>query len=86
MLIRILFLIVLVGLVLFLLKRGNSASSSESNQPSNQKEAQDLEAEQMVPCRYCGVHLPKSEAIGNNDVFFCSEEHQKISKQENRES
>ena len=29
----------------------------------------------MVPCQYCKVHLPKSEAIAHEQRFYCSPEH-----------
>ena len=32
-------------------------------------------AEDMVNCSYCGVYLPKSEAVGNHDKYFCCNEH-----------
>lgn len=34
------------------------------------------EAEKMVQCAHCGVHLPLSEAVSDaSGVQFCSEEH-----------
>lgn len=29
----------------------------------------------MVNCSYCGIYLPKSEAVGNHDKYFCCNEH-----------
>ncbi len=42
-----------------------------------QKETEVLQesAEDMVNCAYCGVYLPKSEAVGNHDKYFCCNEH-----------
>ena len=34
-----------------------------------------------VECGYCGLHLPRSEAIQAGDVYFCSREHQRAAKQ-----
>ncbi|MBV1914476.1 MAG: hypothetical protein KUG72_03770 [Pseudomonadales bacterium] len=79
MLLRILFLIAIVGLVLFLLKRGKGAPDSPSTQSPIQKKAADSDAELIVPCEQCGLHLPKSEAIQEGKVFFCSEQHQQLS-------
>jgi len=31
--------------------------------------------EDMVRCRICGVHLPKSEAVTSRGEFYCSKEH-----------
>ena len=30
---------------------------------------------EMVRCDTCGVNIPKSEAIGSEELWFCSEEH-----------
>ena len=29
----------------------------------------------MVRCDTCGVNIPKAEAIGSEELWFCSEEH-----------
>jgi uncharacterized protein len=34
-----------------------------------------VEAEAMVRCAHCGVHLPESEAITKAGVNFCSQAH-----------
>ena len=36
--------------------------------------------EDMVRCKVCGVHLPRSESLESRDEFFCSEEHRRIAK------
>jgi len=36
------------------------------------------EAERMVGCRQCGVHLPISEAVEADGNYFCSEEHRRL--------
>lgn len=36
--------------------------------------------EDMVRCRVCGVHLPKSEALASRGDFYCTEEHLRISR------
>jgi AmpD protein len=33
------------------------------------------ESEVIVQCTHCSVHLPKSEAIAQEDRFYCSQEH-----------
>lgn len=35
-------------------------------------------AEDMVRCKVCGVHLPRSESLTSGGESFCSEEHQRI--------
>ncbi len=34
--------------------------------------------EQMVTCGHCGLYLPRSEAIGAGDRFFCCAEHRRL--------
>lgn len=29
----------------------------------------------MVRCAHCGLHLPKSEALRHDDLYFCSRQH-----------
>ncbi len=36
--------------------------------------------EDMVRCKVCGVHLPRSESLQSRDEYFCSEEHLRIAK------
>jgi uncharacterized protein len=36
--------------------------------------------EDMVRCKVCGVHLPRSESVESRDEYFCSEEHRRIAK------
>jgi uncharacterized protein len=31
--------------------------------------------EDMVRCKVCGVHLPRSESVTSRGEFFCSKEH-----------
>ena len=38
----------------------------------------------MVRCAYCGLHLPRSEAIDSGDEFFCSKEHREASHKDHR--
>jgi len=34
--------------------------------------------EQMVTCSHCGLYLPRSEAIGEGDKFYCCAEHRRL--------
>ena len=38
--------------------------------------------EDMVRCRICGVHLPKSEAVTSRGEIYCSKEHLKLADRE----
>lgn len=48
-----------------------------SRQPSAPPSPQPKSAEDMVRCAHCGVHLPRSEAIGSETTWFCSEAHRR---------
>ena len=43
--------------------------------PDPIKAASILEPELMVQCQYCKVHLPKADAIANDQRFYCSADH-----------
>ena len=38
--------------------------------------------EDMVRCRICGVHLPKSEAVTSRGQIYCSKEHLQLADRE----
>jgi uncharacterized protein len=33
----------------------------------------------MVRCKFCGLHVPESEATRQGDDYYCSEEHSRLS-------
>lgn len=35
-----------------------------------------------VQCAYCGLHLPRQEAVQQDGEFFCSREHQQAATRE----
>ncbi len=52
----------------FLRKPGKQAAKSHRPQPPR-------EPERMVTCAYCGLNLPVSESISDEERYFCSSEH-----------
>jgi uncharacterized protein len=38
----------------------------------------ELRPETMVPCAYCGIHLPRSEALEVDGRYFCGQEHRDL--------
>ena len=40
--------------------------------------------EDMVQCARCGVHLPRSESMTTQGLFYCSTEHQRLHQSERR--
>lgn len=65
---RLLFLVAVVGLVYWLLKRFRN-SATPVNKP--------VASEDMVSCAQCGVHQPKSESVAAAGKFFCCDEHRR---------
>lgn len=68
---RLLFLIVALLLVLlivrfFLRQRANRVTRRETKKVENVD---------MVQCAYCGVHLPKPDAIYDAPDYYCCDEH-----------
>ena len=61
-----LFFLVAIAVVVYLLVKSYRKSDTPQNQP---------DAEDMVRCAHCGVHLPKSEGILAGGRFFCGAEH-----------
>jgi uncharacterized protein len=34
-----------------------------------------VDAEAMVACAHCGVHLPRGDAVADGSLMYCSEAH-----------
>jgi len=64
---KLIFYILIAALIYWIIK---------SRRPK-QKETEVLQepTEDMVNCSYCGVYLPKSEAVGSHNKYFCCDEH-----------
>jgi AmpD protein len=56
-------------------KKHTLESRSNFSRANPDKAQKAIEPEAMVLCQYCQVHLPKSEAIVNEQRFYCSREH-----------
>lgn len=69
----LLFLLVLFGIYLLrrVLQRPPGGASG-AERPAGRAEAQ---AERMIECAHCGVHVPESEAVTGNGASFCCEAH-----------
>jgi len=64
---KLIFLGLAVWLAVYILKR--SFNPNRNNGPDN------AEAENMVQCSTCQVHVPRSEAFLVNGKFYCSKAH-----------
>lgn len=66
---RLLFLAVIATVVYWLLKSYRRQLPGDEDVP--------MQAEDMVRCVHCGVHLPKHESILACGEYYCSEEHRR---------
>ena len=41
------------------------------------KQPPSLKGEDMVECAFCSVHVPRAQAIGAGERWFCCEEHRR---------
>jgi len=67
---RLLFLAVIATVVYWLLRSYRRQLPKDEEDTSGQ-------AEDMVRCIHCGVHLPKHESILASGEYFCSEAHRR---------
>jgi len=58
----------IIALLIYWIIKSRQPKDMDTNSPSEA-------IEDMVRCTHCGVHLPKSECITNDNMFFCSDEH-----------
>ena len=69
------FLLLIAVLIIAYLVIKSSARRDDRKQQAPRSHSED-----MVRCKVCGVHLPRSEGIASRGEFFCSEEHLRIAK------
>lgn len=70
---RLLFLILIFAAIYVLLK----SYLKQVRKEDKPEQAASTQAEDMVCCVHCGVHLPKRESIMTGEVYFCSEAHRR---------
>ena len=63
-------LVIAVFIVVYLFLRSFRRRVEAAPPPAAAKHGED-----MVRCRICGVHLPKSEAVTSRGEIYCSKEH-----------
>lgn len=77
---KILFWAVIIIGVLFITRLLAHQAAKRESGAKNKKQAKPEslgKPEEMVRCANCGVHLPRSDALKQNDNFWCSTEHAK---------
>ncbi len=71
-------LVIAVFIVVYLFLRSYRGRGDASAPPA----AAAKHGEDMVRCRICGVHLPKSEAVTSRGEVYCSKEHLQLADRE----
>jgi uncharacterized protein len=66
MILRLLLLGLLAWLAYKLIRRYLASSAPSQAEPTHGD---------MVQCAHCGVHIPKQEAIGYQNKFYCCQDH-----------
>ena len=66
---RYLFLLLLILVGIYLLRKALGAGSRGGDRPPEGKVAN------MVRCRHCGTYLPQDEAVSSEGRWYCSAEH-----------
>lgn len=72
---KILLLVAVVAAVYFVLRGYARSIGRKDDTAAGATEARE---EDMVQCRHCGIHLPRSEAVKLRDEHYCSEEHRRL--------
>lgn len=76
-----LLLVVAVFTVVYLILRSYKRKAGKAP-PGQPKHGDAKHGEDMVRCRVCGIHLPKSEAITSRGEVFCTREHLQLADRE----
>ncbi|MEX0957847.1 MAG: PP0621 family protein [Burkholderiales bacterium] len=66
-------LLIAVFIVVYLIYRSSGRRNAEPAPKGTSALPED-----MVRCKLCGVHLPKSESVASRGEFFCSQEHLRV--------
>jgi uncharacterized protein len=79
---RFLFWLALIALVIFALRsKVKSAKSAKADVAQPNRDDAGGTGEPMLCCAHCGVYIPVSEAIKDDDAdeaIFCSQEHRRL--------
>jgi uncharacterized protein len=65
---RLLLVLVLVGVVFWWLASRSRVRAAPRSRPAAEPEA-------FIRCAHCGVHLPRADAVIEQDLGYCSEAH-----------
>jgi uncharacterized protein len=56
----------------------DSADSADASRRHVDAGARRGDAEPMVQCAHCGIHIPLSESVAGQGSVFCSDEHRRL--------
>ncbi|MFT5548881.1 MAG: hypothetical protein ACI9CO_000798 [Candidatus Azotimanducaceae bacterium] len=71
MIIRIVLLFLIVAAVLWLLKKLFSGGTEPTDIPQAPKN----KSENMIQCKFCGIHSPESIIVIHRDQNYCCQDH-----------
>lgn len=78
---RNLLLFVLLLIAIFYIRRALRRTPGRGNGGPGRSEGsarEALQAERMVACAHCGLHVPESESVQADGVHYCSGEHRRL--------
>jgi hypothetical protein len=66
-----------VWIVVVLVRRliGNRLRATSTKTPAVQNSSGADTYPEVVPCCYCDLHVPKTEALKKNDRYYCCSQH-----------
>ena len=67
MIFRLLALFLIIWFLIWLVKKQFS--------PTEQRKPLSDESEDMLSCKFCGIHVPESRGIHKGEDFYCCPEH-----------
>lgn len=71
-------LLIALFVVIYLLLKNHGRRAAVQRQPEVKPATQ--HGEDMVRCKICGVHMPRSESITSHGEYFCTEEHMRTGR------
>ncbi len=71
MILRLVLLFLIVATVLWLLKKLFTGGADSTDDPQTPKN----ESENMLQCRFCGIHSPESVIIKHDNQNYCCQDH-----------
>jgi uncharacterized protein len=66
----ILFLLLAIAVYWWLRMRRSAVGRDDAKAPDD--------AETMVSCTYCGLHVPLKESVAGGGRYYCGEEHRQL--------